>query len=67
MDKSMLRAVQFLEREIKTYTALALFLSKESVKEGARLGDAASLLRPTFYQERMKEAKRVVNELRKLY
>ena len=65
MDKSTLRAVQFLEKEIKTYIALALFLSKENVKESARLGDAASVLRPAFYQDRMKEAKRIVNELRK--
>jgi hypothetical protein len=30
MDESKRRAIQFLEKEIKTYTALALFLSKAS-------------------------------------
>ena len=32
MDESKRRAVQFLEKEIKTYTALALFLSKKASK-----------------------------------
>jgi hypothetical protein len=32
MDESKRRAIQFLEKEIKTYMALALFLSKEGIK-----------------------------------
>jgi len=32
MDESKRQAVQFLEKEIKTYVALALFLSKEGIK-----------------------------------
>jgi hypothetical protein len=33
MDESKWHAVQFLEKEIKTYKALALFLSKEEIKK----------------------------------
>lgn len=33
MDESKRRAVRFLEKEIKTYKALALFLSKEEIKK----------------------------------
>ena len=31
------RAIQFLEKEIKTYTALALFFSKKGIKESVKL------------------------------
>lgn len=65
MDESKRRAIQFLEKEIKTYTALALFLSKEGIKERVRVGHKEILLSPAFYKERMKEAKKLVNELRK--
>jgi hypothetical protein len=64
MDQSKQRAIQFLEKEIKTYTALALFLSKKGIKEPVKV-DKASFLRPTFYKMRMSEAKRIVNALRK--
>ena len=57
--------IQFLQKEIKTYTALALFLSKKDFKQRIRLGGKETLLRPTFYKERMKEAKKLVTELRK--
>ena len=39
MDESKRLAVQFLEKEIKTYIALALFLSKEGIKERVQVGD----------------------------
>ncbi len=65
MDESKRRAIQFLEKEIKTYTALAVFLSKESVKERMRLGRRRVLLSPAFYKDRMKEAKRLVSELKR--
>jgi hypothetical protein len=39
MDQSKRHAVQFLEKEIKTYKALALFLSKEGIKERVKAGD----------------------------
>ncbi len=65
MDESKRRVIRFLEKEIKTYTALALFLSKQSVKERARLGRTRNLLKPAFYKERMKEARKLANELRK--
>jgi hypothetical protein len=65
MDESKRRAVQFLEKEIKTYVALALYLSKKGVKEHPRGEGKRIFLSPTFYRERMKEAKSLVNELRK--
>jgi hypothetical protein len=65
MIESKRRVIQFLEKEIKTYKALALFLSKEGLKEQMRPGDTGIFLRPVFYKERMKEAKRVVNDLKK--
>ncbi|HEY4742519.1 MAG TPA: hypothetical protein VIH76_18115 [Candidatus Acidoferrales bacterium] len=65
MDESKRQAVQFLEKEIKTYKALALFLSKEGVKEQLKVANKQTLIDPTYYKERMKEAKRIVSELRK--
>jgi hypothetical protein len=65
MDKAKQRVIQFLQKEIKTYTALALFLSKTDFKQHMRLGGKETLLRPTFYKERLKEAKKLVTELRK--
>lgn len=64
MDASKQRAVKFLEKEIKTYAALSLFLSKKDVKEHIRAGQK-KMLSPSFYKERVKEAKKIVNELRK--
>jgi hypothetical protein len=65
MDDSKRRAVQFLEKEIKTYIALALFLSKEGFKDRVQVGDKEILIGPTYYKERMREARKLVNELRK--
>jgi hypothetical protein len=65
MDESKRQAVQFLEKEIKTYKALALFLSKEGIKERLNVANKKALTDPTYYRERMKEAKRIVSELRK--
>ena len=65
MDDSKRRVIQFLEKEIKTYTALALFLSRKGINERVRLGNRGILLTPAFYKERIKEAKKLVNELRK--
>jgi len=59
------RVVKFLEKEIKTYMALSLFLSKEGIKEHVRVGERKVLISPAFYKERMKEAKRLIFELRK--
>jgi hypothetical protein len=66
MDESKRHAVEFLEKEIKTYIALALFLSKEGIKERVQLGDKEVLLGPTYYKDRMKEARKIVNALRHL-
>ena len=65
MDESKRHAVQFLEKEIKTYKALALFLSKEEVKKHVRVRDKENLTRPTYYKDRMREAKNLIRELRK--
>jgi len=65
MDESSRRVIQFLEKEIKTYAALSLFLSKKGIREHLRVGDQRVLLSPTYYKDRVKEAKKLVNELRK--
>jgi hypothetical protein len=64
MDESKRRAIQFLEKELKTYAALALFLSKKDVQEHLRLRDSGSPLNPAFYRDRIKEATRLVNDLK---
>jgi hypothetical protein len=65
MDESKRRAVRFLEKEIKTYKALALFLSKEEIKKHLRVTDREGLIHPTYYKERIREARKLVSELRK--
>ena len=42
------RVVRFLEKEIKTYTALSLFLSKKGVREHLRAGANKLLISPRF-------------------
>lgn len=65
MDESKRHAIQFLEKELKTYTALSRFFLKEDIKERVRVEGKRVLTSPSFYKERMKEAKRLVHELRK--
>jgi hypothetical protein len=65
MDESKRRVVKFLEKEIKTYRALDIFLSKKCIKEHMRVGEKKALISPSFYKERVKEAKKLVCELRK--
>jgi hypothetical protein len=65
MDESKRIAAQFLEKEIRTYIALALFFSKEGINERVQVGDKEVLLSPAYYKERMKEARKIVNDLRK--
>jgi hypothetical protein len=65
MDESKRQAVEFLEKEIKTYIALALFLSKKGAKERLEIGDKEVILSSRYYNDRMKEARKIVNELRK--
>ena len=65
MDECKRIAVKFLEKEIKTYLALSLFLSKKGIEEHVRVGDQKILMNPTFYKERMKEAKKIVIELKR--
>ena len=65
MDDPRKSAVEFLEKEIRTYTALSLFLAKRGIKEHVRVGEKKVLTSPTFYIERVKEAKKLLHELRK--
>jgi hypothetical protein len=65
MSESKRRVIKFLEKEIKTYGALSLFLSKKGIKEHLRVGETKVLINPSFYKERVKEAKKLVYELRK--
>ncbi|HKN75015.1 MAG TPA: hypothetical protein VJW94_07550 [Candidatus Acidoferrum sp.] len=65
MDESRQHAIQFLEKEIKTYLALSLFLAKRGIKTDLLLGTKKVLISPSFYKDRMKEAKKLVRELRR--
>jgi len=65
MDESKRQAAQFLEKEIKTYIALALYLSKEGIKQRIEVGEKEVFIGPTYYKERMREARKIVNDLRK--
>jgi hypothetical protein len=65
MDQSKRRVVKFFEKEIKTYTALSLFLSKKGINEHLRVGQKKVLISPVFYKERIKGARKLVLDLRK--
>jgi hypothetical protein len=65
MDESRRLAITFLEKEIKTYLALAVFLSKKGTPADVRVGAKKVLISPSFYKQRMKEAKKLVYELNK--
>jgi hypothetical protein len=65
MDESRRHAIRFLEKEIKTYLALSLFLSKRGIKADVRVDEKKVLISPKFYKERMMEARKLVHELRK--
>jgi hypothetical protein len=64
MEKSKQRAREFLQKEIKTYTALALFLAKRGIEDRVRFGRKTISIGPTFYKDRMKEARKLANELK---
>ncbi len=64
MDESKRQAIQFLEKEIKTYKALALFLAKDGVKEHVKVANKKALISPIYYKERMREAKKIVSALK---
>jgi hypothetical protein len=51
MDESKRHVVKFLEKEIKTYMALSLFLSKKGIREHVRVGEKRVLISPLFYKE----------------
>jgi hypothetical protein len=63
MHDSNQRVVSFLEKEIKTYAALSLFLSKKGVRQQLRAGANKDLSSPAFYRDRMREAQKLVCDL----
>jgi hypothetical protein len=63
MGKSKQKARRFLQKEIKTYTALALFFSKKSEEDRVRIGGKEGTIGPAFYRERMREAGKLINDL----
>ena len=63
MQDSNQRVVSFLEKEIKTYAALSLFLSKKGVRQQLRGGANKILINPAFYKDRMREAQKLVCDL----
>lgn len=65
MDESKRRIVKFLEKEIKTYAALSLFLARKGIKEHLHVEKGNDAVSPSYYKERVKEAKKLVHELRK--
>jgi hypothetical protein len=65
MDQSRQHAIEFLEKELKTYSALSLFLSKRGLRADVRVGNKKVLISPAFYKERIKEAKKLAYELRR--
>jgi hypothetical protein len=65
MDESRRHVITFIEKEIKTYLALSLFLSNKGIKQHARAVAKKVPISPSYYKERMKEAEKLVCELRK--
>jgi hypothetical protein len=65
MNESRKGVIKFLEKEIKTYRALSLFLSKKDKAGHARVGARPVLVSPAYYKDRVKEARKLVYELRK--
>ncbi len=65
MDASKRTAVAFLEKEIKTYIALAMFFSKERITERLQVGTKKLTLNASYCKDRMREARKLVNELRR--
>ena len=65
MDESKKHAINFLEKELGTYLALSRFFVKKSSREHVRVGTRKALISPSFYTERIREAKRLIRELKK--
>jgi len=57
------RVTQFLKKEIKTYKALALFLSRRVATKNKPVIDDHRIILPAYYKERMREADSLVSEL----
>jgi hypothetical protein len=65
MDVSKMHVSQFLEKEIRTYKALARFLGKKGIEQHVGVGSRKVLISPIYYKDRINEAKRLVVEIRK--
>jgi len=46
MDESKQHAIKFLEKELKTYTALSRFFLKKGIREHLRVGEKRALISP---------------------
>lgn len=64
MGECKRRAVDFLEKEIKTYQALSLFLSKAGSNRDVHSREKRVSISAAFYKERVKEAKKLVSDLK---
>jgi len=65
MNESRQGVIKFLEKEIKTYRALSLFLSKKDSAGHVRVAAKPALVSVAYYKDRVKEAKKLVYELRR--
>jgi len=65
VNECIRRTVKFLEKEINTYQALSLFLSKKEIREHVSNNQPGAPIDPTYYKARMKEAKQLVADLKK--
>ena len=63
MQDSNQRLVSFLEKEIKTYAAWSLFLSKKGSRQPLRTGAKKVLLSPAYYKDRTREAQKLLCDL----
>lgn len=64
MEECKQRTVNFLEKEIRTYQALSLFLGKAGSHRDVHSREKRASISPAFYKERVKEAKKLVSELK---
>jgi len=65
MDESKRSAISFLEKEIKTYKALSLFLSKKDLEDHVRVGGKKVVISPASDKDRLQEAKKIASKLKK--
>ncbi len=55
----------FSKKKSRRTRPLCLFLTKKGIKEHVRVGEKSVLISPSFYKDRMKEARKLASELRR--